>query len=208
MSARITIVDYGCGNILSIANAIAHCGAAWKLSSCPDEIRKAEKLILPGVGAFGHCRDRMSTLGQLDAVRDYIAKGNYLLGICVGMQILFTKSSEYGIHSGLDVIKGQVTSIQLTQNKDKRVPFVGWAKLEGEASLNQPMWNERIGDWVYFVHSFKVTPGCDVDSRLYYRYFDEDITAFVSKDNVMGCQFHPEKSGEVGLKIFKSFIKM
>lgn len=207
--AEVTILDYGCGNILSIANAMKACQAKVELTKDPKAILNSNRLVLPGVGAFGHCVESLQHEALFETIKIFIATGRPVLGICVGMQMLLTQSHEYGIHLGLDIIPGVVTRIsQENQIAQKKVPYVGWAKialLPGCHTLfDMSTFSEQ---WFYFVHSFVARPSGAQSFLGYYRYLDENITALIAKDNVLGCQFHPEKSGQMGLKFLEKFLK-
>lgn len=213
MSSKITIVDYGIGNLLSVARAIEKCGAQVVLSNNPDEIFRAERLVLPGVGAFSKGMQGLREADLIEPIKEYAIRGRPLLGICLGMQMLFTSSSEFGDHPGLGLIKGHILPISPTDTSGKlmKVPHIGWAALQMPNSA--PTWGTSILKGIppdthaYFVHSFTANPA-DEASRLADTYYgDCRISAAVRKDNVSGCQFHPEKSGVAGLRILEAFIE-
>ena len=169
-------------------------------------LHNADRIILPGVGAFGDAADKLAATGMRDAVLAEARAGKPLLGICLGMQLLFEKGMEYGEHAGLGLIPGTVVDLKPVLPEGLKVPHIGWNALR----LSQPdhplMKNTRDGDCVYFVHSFYAT-GC-ADWTLATAEYGVDVTAAVARDNVMGCQFHPEKSGAVGLNILRAFCEM
>jgi glutamine amidotransferase len=210
MSATVTIVDYGCGNLFSIARALETVGGTAEVSSDPEQATNAERLILPGVGAFGRAVDELGSHGMKDAVLKFVQTGRPFLGICVGMQMLFDSSAEFGSHTGLGLIPGNVQPIPETKCDGSRhpVPHIGWNKLSrGEADWNGSILNGlSANDSVYFVHSFygqfsdpaHCLATCDYNGR--------NLTAAVSRDNITGLQFHPEKSGPTGLDILKRFV--
>jgi glutamine amidotransferase len=204
----IAIVDYGVGNLFSLVSSFAYIGADAKLTSNPDEIRRADRIILPGVGAFADAARKLADSGLDKVVLEEAGRGKPLLGICLGMQMLFERSFEYGEHEGLGVIKGSVKPMREILPGELKIPQIGWNSLsfpnDKERSPLFKYINE--GDFVYFVHSYYAVD-CD-DSLVAYAEYDKDITAIVAKDNVMGCQFHPEKSGEVGLNILRAFCEM
>lgn len=211
MTATIHVVDYGVGNLYSVARAVEKAGGTARLTSDAAEIMAADRLILPGVGAF---RDGMAGLraaGVDGAIRDFAASGRPLLGICLGMQMLATESSEYGRHAGLDIIPGRVEAIPSTGADGRRhkVPFVGWANLEPTRAAGfAGTILDRTGaeDAVYLVHSYQFLPDAAADLVATYRYEDMPVTAAVARDNIVGFQFHPEKSAGVGLRLIERFL--
>ena len=202
----IAIIDYGVGNLFSLKSSFARIGFEVVVTSSADTIRKADKLILPGVGAFKDASDKHFASGLAEVVIDEAKKGKPLLGICLGMQMLFEKSYEYGEHEGLGLIKGEIRPITDVIPADLKVPHIGWNALrfKGEKSPIFKYINE--GDHVYFVHSFYGAE-CD-ESVIATAEYGATLTAAVAKDNVYGCQFHPEKSGDVGLRILRAFIEL
>ncbi len=202
----IAIVDYGVGNLFSLRASFAAIGADVTVTSDAEVIRAADKIILPGVGAFEDAAEKLRASGLDKVVCDEAAKGKPILGICLGMQLLFEKSFEYGEHPGLGLIKGSVRPIADVIPKDLKIPHIGWnaLNLKGEKSPIFKYINE--GDCVYFVHSYYAAD-CEsaVIATSEYGAF---LTAAVASGNVFGCQFHPEKSGEVGLSILRAFVEM
>ncbi len=198
----IAIIDYGAGNIFSVKNALEHLGIAAKLTSDKSEIANADGMILPGVGAFGFAMEKLQESGLADIIKEQSAK-KPLLGICLGMQLLFDKSYEFGEHEGLGLIHGYVDKIVAP---DLVVPHMGWNKLE---KLNKCPMLENIGDdsYVYFVHSYKAF--CDDNSIAAYCEYGGKVPALVYDGKyVYGAQFHPEKSGDTGLSMLKSFAEI
>jgi len=201
----IAIVDYGVGNLFSLKSSLAAIGAEAVVTGDADVIRKADKIILPGVGAFGDAVKKLRDTGLDTVVTEEAKAGKPLMGICLGMQLLFEKSYEYGEHDGLSLIPGSVRPIDSLTQGTMKIPHIGWNALRfPEDREKHPVFrfiNE--GDFVYFVHSFC---GVDCENAL---IADTDygvpITAAVAKDNVCGMQFHPEKSGKVGLAILAAF---
>ncbi|MCS5712329.1 imidazole glycerol phosphate synthase subunit HisH [Candidatus Berkiella aquae] len=206
MSLQVTLVDYGCGNILSITRALEECGAKVTLSQDPNCIMNADRLILPGVGAFGHCVNMIKQRNLFEPLQAYFATQRPALGICVGMQMLLTQSEEYGEHAGIGFIPGNVVKIKVSDDKRKRVPSVGWAKMMIPQSTN-PFYMLN-NEWFYFVHSYVARPHDTQNILGEYSYLDEQVTALIAKDNVVGCQFHPEKSGQAGLAFFRKFLQL
>ncbi len=204
----IAIVDYGVGNIFSLYSSFKYIGAEVVLTSDPDEIKKADKIILPGVGAFADAAKKLRESGLSDVVVDEVKKGKPLLGICLGMQMLFERSFEYGEHEGLGLIKGDIVSMEGVVPVNYKIPHIGWNGLhfpkDKEKSSIFKYINEE--DCVYFVHSF-FGANCE-SSVIATTEYGAELTAAVADKNVYGVQFHPEKSGEVGMKILKAFCEM
>ena len=201
----IAIVDYGVGNLFSLKSSFAMIGAEASVSADADFILSADKIILPGVGAFEDAARKLRESGLAGAVVQAAGKGTPLLGICLGMQLLFEKSFEFGVHDGLALLKGKVVPMRGVIPDDLKVPQIGWNALHIRA--RHPLLKKTSeGDHVYFVHSYYASD-CD-DSLLATTEYGAELTAAVAKDNVMGCQFHPEKSGEVGLDILRAFCEL
>ncbi len=201
----IRIIDYGVGNLFSLKSSLRAIGIDADYTGNPAEIRKADKLILPGVGAFRDAREALRSTGLDRVVQEEAGKGKPLMGICLGMQMLFDRSYEYGEYEGLGLIPGEIVPMAGRIPKDLPIPHIGW----NELMLKQPsplMKNTANGDYVYFVHSYYAeTPAEYVIATTDYGV---EMTAAVQKDNVYGCQFHPEKSSEVGLSILKAFCEL
>ncbi len=198
----IAVIDYGVGNLFSLTSSLAAIGAESVVTGDPDVIRAADKIILPGVGAFEDARRKLSESGLDRVVIEEVARGKKILGICLGMQMLFDKSHEYGVHDGLGLLRGGVVPMKGVIPGDLMIPHIGWNSLRIKAE--HPIFKYvKEGDHVYFVHSFYAT-GCD-DSLLADCDYGAPITAAVAKGNVTGTQFHPEKSGAVGLSILRAF---
>ena len=201
----IRIIDYGVGNLFSLKSSLRAIGIDADYTGNPAEIRKADKLILPGVGAFRDAREALRSTGLDRVVQEEAGKGKPLMGICLGMQMLFDRSYEYGEYEGLGLIPGEIVPMEGRIPKDLPIPHIGW----NELMLKQPsplMKNTANGDYVYFVHSYYAeTPAEYVIATTDYGV---EMTAAVQKDNVSGCQFHPEKSSEEGLSILKAFCEL
>lgn len=201
----IRIIDYGVGNLFSLRSSLRAIGIDADYTGNPAEIRKADKLILPGVGAFRDAREALRSTGLDRVVQEEAGKGKPLMGICLGMQMLFDRSYEYGEYEGLGLIPGEIVPMEGRIPKDLPIPHIGW----NELMLKQPsplMKNTANGDYVYFVHSYYAeTPAEYVIATTDYGV---EMTAAVQKDNVYGCQFHPEKSSKVGLSILKAFCEL
>ena len=201
----IAIIDYGVGNLFSLESSFAAIGAEVTVTANPAILRQADKLLLPGVGAFEDAAKKLRQSGLDAVVKELAAKGKPLLGICLGMQLLFDESYEYGCHKGLGLIPGGVKPIADVIPKDLKIPHIGWNALHFQKDC--PIFREiKEGDCVYFVHSFYAT-SCE-DFTVATAEYGAALTAAVAKDNIYGCQFHPEKSGAVGLKILKAFAEL
>ena len=200
----ITIIDYGVGNLFSLKSTFAALGAEAQVSGSIQAIREAEKIILPGVGAFEDAAKKLHQSGLAAEVISQASAGKPLLGICLGMQLLFEVSYEYGEHKGLGLIPGAVRPIAERIRPDLKIPHMGWNALE--ITRETPLFRYiQNGDHVYFVHSyFADTPEENIIANTDYGGI---LTAAVQKDNVFGCQFHPEKSGKIGLSILKAFCE-
>jgi len=195
----IAIIDYGMGNLHSVSKAVERLGYETVVTSDADAILAADAAILPGVGAFGDAMDNLRATG-LDAVtKQYAASGKPMLGICLGMQLLFSESEEYGTHTGLDLLPGSVVRFQ----GDYKVPHMGWNKL----SFRQPsaLFEGLEEGHVYFVHSYHVKPELASDLLATVDYY-QPVTAIVGRGNVFGMQFHPEKSGDLGMRLLEGFL--
>ena len=201
----IAIIDYGVGNLFSLASSFSYIGEEAIVTADIEMIANADRLILPGVGAFGDAAKKLRESGLDGVILREVAKGKPLLGICLGMQLLFEKSYEYGCHEGLGLLKGTVRPIQEVIPQDYKIPHIGWNPLIFKQ--DSPLFAYiNPGDCVYFVHSYYATD-CD-DAVIATAEYGAELTAAVAKDNVFGCQFHPEKSGSVGLNILKAFAEM
>ena len=200
----IAIIDYGVGNLFSLRSSLDMIGAESVVTSDPDVIRSSDKILLPGVGAFEDARAKLKNSGLDKVVTEEVKKGKKLLGICLGMQMLFERSYEYGTHEGLGLLRGEVVAMQGSIPEELNIPHIGWNSLKVVSS--HPIFKyTNEGDFVYFVHSYYAS-GCD-ESLLATTDYGIEMTAAVAKDNVAGMQFHPEKSGECGLNILRAFAE-
>ena len=201
----IAIVDYGVGNLYSLHRSFEAIGAEVKITADPFEIKNADRILLPGVGAFGDASEKLFSSGLAELLKEEAGKGKPFMGICLGMQMLLEKSFEYGEYTGLGLIKGEVRPISEVIPKGLKIPHIGWNALniDGEKSHIFKYVNE--GECVYFVHSFHGA-GCE-NAVIATAEYGVPLTAAVGKDNVWGCQFHPEKSGKVGLNILRAFVE-
>ncbi len=203
----IAIIDYGVGNLFSLSSSLRHLGIENQVTADPEILKSASHIILPGVGAFGDAMAKLTATGLIAPLKEQVAEGKPLLGICLGMQILFESGSEYGDHTGLGLLKGHVgpLSPQL-EGTGLKIPHMGWNSLDVKQPENPLMKYTKQGDCVYFVHSF-YAQHCEGDVVASAQY-GVDVPGTVARGNVFGCQFHPEKSGEVGLRILRAFSEI
>ena len=199
----VGIIDYGVGNLFSLQSSFQAIGEEAFVSGDAEMLSRADRLVLPGVGAFEDAANKLRASGLDSFVRQQAAGGKPLLGICLGMQMLFEKSFEYGEHQGLGLLKGQVVPMAGKIDPELKIPHMGWNALEVKQGKLLVDVNEQ---YVYFVHSF-FAEGCE-DSLSAVTEYDIPITAAVEKGNIFGCQFHPEKSGNVGLSILRKFCEL
>ncbi len=200
----IAIIDYGVGNLFSLQSSFAAIGEEAVVTSDPDVIRQADRLILPGVGAFADAAKKLRQTGMADVIKREVAEGKPIMGICLGMQLLLDKSFEYGEHEGLGLIRGNVRPITDVIDEGLKIPHIGWNRLI--VKKQSPLFKYlNDGDCVYFVHSYYAADCDDVSAVAEY---SAELTAAVERGSVYGCQFHPEKSGDVGLKILKAFCEI
>lgn len=202
----VAIIDYGVGNLFSLESSFAAIGEEATVTSDIDLIKAADRLILPGVGAFGDAARMLRESGLDKVILEEVGKGKPLMGICLGMQMLFDRSFEYGEHKGLGLIKGEIRPISDVIPKDLPIPHIGWNALKIKGEKHPIFKYVEEGDHVYFVHSYYGAK-CD-ESVIADTEYGAVLTAAVANKNVCGCQFHPEKSGEVGLSILKAFCEI
>lgn len=201
----IAIVDYGVGNLFSLKSSFAAIGYEAVVTGDADTLRRADKILLPGVGAFGDAADKLRATGLDRVVIEEAKRGKPLMGICLGMQLLFDKGYEYGEHAGLSLIPGEVRPIAEIIPADYKIPHIGWNALRFTEKKSPLFQYIKEGDCVYFVHSFYAAH-CEPDVIANAEY-GALLTAAVQRGNVCGCQFHPEKSGKVGLSILRAFCE-
>jgi glutamine amidotransferase len=208
----VAVVDYGVGNLLSVRRGLERAGAKVIVTADPKSIFSASRVVLPGVGAFANGMAELRKLGLDDVVQEVGLRGTPLLGICLGMQMLLDESDEFGSSVGLGLIPGRVIavpSITITGQKQK-IPHIGWNELvlsEGRESWDNTILHDtRLGDAVYFVHSFMASPSDTQDRTADSIYGGHRISATIMRNNIVGCQFHPEKSGKIGLRVLERFI--
>ena len=201
----IAIVDYGVGNLFSLSRSLAYVGADVCVTGDREKIKRADKILLPGVGAFGDAIKKLRAACLDEVLVSEAKKGKPMLGICLGMQLLFDKSFEYGEHTGLGLIKGEIRPIADKIGKNLKVPHIGWNSLEFTDKKSELFKYIHDGDFVYFVHSYYAAD-CE-ESVIANAEYGAKLTAAVQNGNVYGCQFHPEKSGKTGLAILRAFCE-
>lgn len=213
MSApKVTIIDYGIGNLLSVQRGLDHCGAVVTMTADPEQILSAHRVLLPGVGAFGSAMQELHRLDLVAVIRELYLRGTPLLGVCLGMQLLLEESSEFGITTGLGLIPGRVIPLatHTLAGVRQKIPHIAWSALMPSNALGN--WRGTLlednqpGEAAYFVHSFMSEPTDPAHRIAECFYGGHLVSAVIGKDQITGCQFHPEKSGEVGLKILRRFI--
>lgn len=199
----LAITDYGVGNLFSLRSSLRSLGVEAKLASNPEELKDSDRIILPGVGAFGDAVKKLRETKMFDALKEEAEAGKPILGICLGMQLLLEKSLEFGVYEGLGLIKGEVRPISEVIPEGLKIPHIGWNGLKFKP---HPVFKDiKQGDCVYFVHSFSAQ---NCPSVIATAEYGAELAAAVAEGNVIGCQFHPEKSGAVGLAILKSFCEI
>ena len=202
----VAIIDYGVGNLFSLGSSFAAIGEEAVVTDNPAVIAQADRIVLPGVGAFADAMAKLHATGLDSVLRAEVQKGKPVLGICLGMQMLFETSFEYGVHEGLALIKGNIKPIRDVIAPDLKIPHIGWNALHF-TKADCPLFRHLSeGDYVYFVHSYYAAD-CD-EAVTATAHYSVPLTAAVQSGNVFGCQFHPEKSGETGLKILKAFCEI
>jgi imidazole glycerol-phosphate synthase subunit HisH len=211
-NAEVAVIDYGVGNLLSVRRALEHCGVTVSVTGEPEVVLAAARVVLPGVGAFANGMKQLRR-SRLDVVtQEVAARGIPLLGICLGMQMLLDESEEFGINSGLGLIPGRVVPVPATaaDGQAHKIPHIGWNSLifpKCRASwTGSPLNDVEPGDAVYFLHSYMADPSNATDRLADCLYGGARISAAIGRGNVFGCQFHPEKSGEIGLKVLRAFL--
>ena len=209
---KITIIDYGCGNILNLVRAIKFLGYEAETTHDKKKILNSSHLILPGVGAFGNAMEQLKKYNLHNTILEYVNLNKPLFGICLGMQILLTLSHEFGIHKGLGLIEGEVIKISNEKNKEIKIPHMGWNEIypnnDKKEWKNKILKNSLIGKSFYFVHSFICLTKNSNSVIAVCKYSDISIPAVISMGNIFGCQFHPEKSADNGLAVLKNFCEI
>ncbi len=205
----VSIIDYGVGNLFSLSSSLNALGIENRITNKKEDLERADRIILPGVGAFADAADKLRATRLVPVLDEQVKKGKPLLGICLGMQLLFEKSYEYGEHEGLSYIKGDVVSLSDEKEVKRlslKVPHMGWNELHILKKDNPLMKYSKDGDFVYYVHSFYVRT--NAEALVAMSGYGVNVAGAVANGNVFGTQFHPEKSGEVGLRILKAFSEI
>ncbi len=204
----IAVVDYGVGNLFSLVCSVRSLGVEVAVERDPEKLSLASSILLPGVGAFEDAAKLLASTGMGDAVKEQACAGKPVMGICLGMQLLFDRSFEYGDHAGLGLIKGEIVPLEPVIPADYKIPHIGWNALHFPKDREKSELFKYIdeGDFVYFVHSYYAA-NCS-ESVIATTEYGAEVTAAAASENVYGCQFHPEKSGDVGLKILRAFCEL
>ena len=207
---EVIVIDYGVGNLLSVQRGLEKCGAKVIVTSDPKIILDGNRVVIPGVGAFSNAMKALKDLGLIEVLSELSERKTPLLGICLGMQLLLDESEEFGMTKGLGLIPGRVIPVpnQTNMGEKQKIPHIGWSSLHNSHSKgwsNTLLQNNKPGDSAYFVHSFMAVPSDSNNLIAECNYGGMKIAAVIGKDQITGCQFHPEKSGEVGLEILRNF---
>ena len=211
---RVTVIDYGVGNLLSVQRGLEQCGAHVTLTSDAEQILSASRIVLPGVGAFQNGMQALEQLGLIEVMQEIANRKIPLLGICLGMQLLLTESEEFGLTKGLGLIPGRVIPVptHALNGETQKIPHIGWSSLQ--YSNVEKKWDGSVlhdnqpGSAVYFVHSFMAIPHISAHRLADCIYGEHRVSAVIACNQISGCQFHPEKSGEVGIKVLRRFISL
>lgn len=211
-ASEVVVIDYGAGNLLSVQRGLEYCGARVNLTASPRDILAAKRIVLPGVGAFGNAMEALERLGLVAIIREVAERQIPLLGICLGMQLLMDESEEFGYTAGLGLIPGRVIPVpeRTLAGESQKIPHIGWTALQPSGGYNT--WENTLlhdlssGEPTYFVHSFMAVPFDSAHRIADCEYGGHKIPATIGRGKITGCQFHPEKSGEIGLKILRRFI--
>ena len=212
MTKKVTIIDYGCGNIFSLERILKELNCTVEITNNFDEIVNAEKVILPGVGSFLTGIKNLKSKKLDGAITSFLHKGDYLLGICLGMQLLVSKSNEFGVHQGLNLIEGEVQKLE--KDKEIKIPHTGWNavnlnKVNSQLSNSKKLFNKiQDNSNFYFTHSFAVKTSNKNETWANSSYGKNKFASIIGKENIIGCQFHPEKSGKVGQNFIKNFLNI
>jgi len=207
----VSVIDYGMGNLFSVEQACLRIGFKTKITSKKKDIMNSDAAILPGVGAFGDAMSNLKKLGLIRTIIDFTKSSKPLMGICLGMQLLFSESEEFGIHTGLDIIKGRVVKFLVGNDQGIKVPQVGWNRiwkpifLHSDRWLKSPLGSNADGEFMYFVHSFYCKPDSNDAVLSITKYAGIEYCSSLLHKNIFASQFHPEKSGEAGIKIYERF---
>lgn len=217
---RVLIIDYGRGNLFSVERALRYVGAEVVISSNYKDILEADHLVLPGVGAFADAMAELRQRNLIEAIISFANSKRPLLGICLGMQLLMSQSEEFGMHKGLDLVSGEVVRLKAGKNLETKIPHIGWKSLslprhkKCQKENKDSYWKNTIlegvndGSFVYFVHSYVAVPADHTNILAETEYGENTFCSALRKENIFACQFHPERSGKVGLEIYRRFLLM
>lgn len=208
---KVAIIDYQLGNLYSVQQACLHLGTEPLVTHSKSEILAADCVILPGVGAFGDAMNNMKSLDLISPVKDFVSSGKPFMGICLGLQLLFTESEEFGSHRGLNIVEGNIKKFPIVDKQRRllKVPQIEWNQIyipDGRTWSNTPLENCGNGEYMYFVHSYFVNPASDESILSQTEYGGYRYCSSIYKDNVFACQFHPEKSGSTGIDIYRNWF--
>lgn len=211
VALSIAIVDYGMGNLFSVHQAFAAVGQPAEITASPNRLAGADAIVIPGVGAFGVAMNVLERTGMADVIKDRVSRGTPLVGICLGLQLMMTSSTEFGQHAGLGLVAGDTAALRESQELPKRarIPHVGWSAIEATQPRQwegTPLGDLESGQAMYFVHSFYVRPDDPSLMLSTSEYMGKTFCSSVAKDNLFGCQFHPERSGPDGLAIYRRIV--
>ena len=208
MSKKVVIVDYQMSNLFSVVRAIEQIGYTPIVSNSSEEILAADALILPGVGAFKAAMDNLDKLGLIDPIKEFINSGRPFMGVCLGLQLLFEVSEEFGHHDGLGIIKGAVKRFEPSKEEKEKIPQISWNTIECKTTFweNTPLKHLKENSFMYFVHSYYVVPEDQQVVLSTTPYCGIEYCSSIKKNNIFATQFHPEKSGELGLEIYKNWL--
>ena len=209
MKRLITIIDYGINNIQSVVQALQYIGVEIKIANKPSELENSKHIIIPGVGAFPVGMKKLKNLGLDEMILTKAKQKSNILGICLGMQMLFTKGYEYGECNGLNLIPGEVLQIPKKMNNEKKLPVIGWRKTTSSLLFKENILEKKLNEnFFYYLHSYQAIPEKKNNIIAYYERGGSRINAAVAHGNIWGVQFHPEKSGDVGLEFLKGFCNL
>ena len=212
--SEVAVIDYGVGNMLSVQRGLEHCGGKVILTADPERILAVKRVVMPGVGAFANAMQALESLGLVAVIRELAKRKTPLLGICLGMQLLFEESEEFGLTKGLGLIPGRVIPVptHALNGETQKIPHIGWSSLQ--YSNIEKKWDGSVlhdnqpGSAAYFVHSFMAIPHISEHRLADCIYGEHRVSAVIACNQISGCQFHPEKSGEVGIKVLRRFISL
>jgi glutamine amidotransferase len=209
MKHQVVIADYGMGNLFNIQRVFSYLGVESLITTDPDVIKQADRLIIPGVGAFEEAMKNLRGKNMIEPITEFAQSGKPMLGICLGMQLLFTQSTEFGLHNGLNLIKGSVLKFDYPENETIKIPQIGWNSITCHPGNKHNILNGiPDGTYYYFIHSYYCQPDSDKNITATTIYGETPFCSVTNEDNIWGCQFHPERSADAGVTIFENFLKL